>query len=205
MRSVFFLSGLALSAACLANTSNVEERHHKLNFSPFQFGYEYTHQNNFHAGADLKFTPMWGIDGKESKKTSYFTNVEMRMGYVRDFNKFHIMGYGGIGYSHFKDWNNEVYLKDWSYLLIGLRPTYSITDVFEMGLHLKGYRNSQLTIAFGDYDVLGTNRKWQYEIGIPCMFHFGHTDEWVMQIEPYFLQVPGTKYVGSRLTFGFLF
>lgn len=205
MRAAIFASLLAFSPVIWAKGTPILEKHHKINFSPLQFGYEYTHQNNFYAGADLKFTPVYGVEGKESKKTNYFTNVEMRMGYAKDFDDVHILGYAGIGYSHFRNWNKDIYLKDWSYLAFGVRPTYSFNSVFEVGIHLKGYRNSQLTIAYGRQDVLGKDRKWQYEIALPLMFHLGNKDEWLVHLEPYFLQVPGTKYLGSRLTFGFLF
>jgi hypothetical protein len=182
---------------------------HRVSFSLLQLGYDYLKPNTIYTGADAKINAIWNPSHNRKSNNDHFVNGEVRMGYNALFGtKDTFIPYGAIGFSVFHIHKNQEYLRDWSYLALGVKYFHQFSDTFEMGLHVKGYRSLQEKHFMDNVSYLRNNMNWSYEIGVPLVWHFGETRSWEVQFEPYYLQIPTiqkTEYIGSRLSFGYRF
>lgn len=117
---------------------------HRINFGLLNLGYERILPDSFYVGADVKFTPIYSLDKDKQNSFDHFINGELRFGYNHSITKKDtFVPYFGVGFSVFKFEKKEGNLKDWNYATLGLKGFHKFGEIFEMGLHIKGYRSIQ--------------------------------------------------------------
>jgi hypothetical protein len=192
-----------------ADESSLEAHPNKMNFSLTQFGYEYNKRDSVHCGVDFKLTPIWNIKRENLKDSEYWSSAEGRIGYnfgVRENDA--LLLYGSFGYSHFNFLNQEGNLKQLAYFVIGSKFLHQFSPLFEMGLHVRAYRNVMMYYQIDGYKVAASGNTWKMEIGLPCIWHLGATRQWEISAEPYYIQLPtkmNSEYLGMRITYGYRF
>lgn len=182
---------------------------HRISFGLLQFEYDYVQPNDFYAGLGIKMSNIWNVKDSKYKRNNYLTNIESKLGYNFGLNeRFNIIPYLGIGFTHFNIEDQVQYLKDWAYLALGGRMMYRIGPVFSLGLNLKGYRSLAQIEAVGKLDLIQDKSRWTYEAGIPLVWSFGDDHAWEFQFEPSYMRLPNfdkTHFLGSKILFAYRF
>lgn len=221
---IALLTGTALSISSLsALEADYNDHPHKLNFGITQFGYEYHKEDALYAGVDFKLSPLVNLDSESSgpkefsvdekdtdfSELDYWTNMEIRLGYNFSLGNIHnVVPYISVGYSHFNFTNKDFELKQLGYLSFGLKTYHTVGPIFQIGTHIRTYRNLMV-----NYNALGRTyasgkKEWKVEFGLPLIWHVGDTKQWEILLEPYYIQLPTTynaEFLGTRLTFGYRF
>lgn len=123
---------------------------HRVNFGLLNLSYERIQPDSIYTAIETKFSSYLLNEKDDSKTVNHYLNGEIRLGY--NYNPTaadSINGYGGVGFSAFSVENKEGKLRNWNYATLGVKYLHQFGEIFEMGLHMKGFRSiSQKRYAY---------------------------------------------------------
>ena len=116
------------------------EYEHRFNFGFLNLGYERIKPDSVYTGFEMKVASLWHTKDKNNVHLDHFVNGELRLGYHHTLSfQDHIIGYIGSGFSMFSVEKQIGKLKNWSYGTLGMKYMHQFGEMFELGLHVKGY------------------------------------------------------------------
>jgi len=189
-------------------------------FYTLRAGYDFSPDDAFYAG----ITALYGLGSanvsidlldvyQKMHIDQTVANAETRFGYTFHAAKpFRITPFLGLGAYRFTGDHPWIdFSLAWLYGAVGMRSSYSINSIANIGLNLKAMRSLYMKSRLGSWRETAGPREactWGYEIGIPITFRLGEASSWDIQVEPYFLKLD-TKgrenFFGSRLAIGYNF
>lgn len=115
---------------------------HRVNFGLLNLSYERIQPDSIYTGIETKFSSFLLNEKDKSKSVNHYLNGEIKLGYNHQLTEVDsITGYGGVGFSAFSVENKEGKLRNWNFATIGVKYLHQFGEIFEMGLHMKGFRS----------------------------------------------------------------
>jgi hypothetical protein len=123
---------------------------HRVNFGLFNVGYERIQSDSLYTGIEAKLASFILSEKDKIKSMDHYVNGEIRLGYNHTLGLSDtVLGYGGVGFSAFSIEKQDGKLRNWNYGTLGVKYLHQFGSIFEMGLHVKGFKSiSQKRYAY---------------------------------------------------------
>jgi hypothetical protein len=209
--TIALFTAFTATAAIHADSSQKEqatpfiEYHNRMAvFSFSHLAYERIQPNAFYVG----------VEGWAAKTVTHDNRLvvegEFRLGYNLFWNgRDHFTPIVGTGF--FKDFNrvhehgHHKMKPGICYATIGFLYDHEFTDVFNLGLNVKGLLGGPVSKKHFDWGspIVGV------DVSLPITFRFGHKRHWDLRTEPFNVYIHGSQaafnYFGFRSTVGYRF